>query len=129
MRSLPKSAGSAALLLLAALAFSCHLPSEETGEVVTSLRFEPEAFDSFTSSASVRYTLARPATTTLRIRAKPTDSPVISLFENLRESKGVHSHTWLGDTAEGYFAPSGGYVGILEVEGERFEAVVRIYHR
>ncbi len=95
---------------------------------MTSLKFVPEAFDSFTSSVSIRYTLARPAVTTLRITRKDGKT-VIVLFESLQESKGSHSHAWQGDTQEGYFAPSGGYVGVLEAEGERFEAVVRVYHR
>ncbi len=127
MRSLRKSAPSAAILILAAAAFSCRLPGEES-EIVTSMKFVPEAFDSFTGSASVRYTLARPAVTSLRITRKDGET-VIVLFQSLQESKGSHSHAWQGDTEEGYFAPSGGYLGVLEVEGERFEAVVRVYHR
>lgn len=92
------------------------------------MKFVPEAFDSFTSSASVRYTLSRSAVTTLRITRKDGGT-VIVLFESLQESKGSHSHAWQGDTEEGHFAPSGGYLGVLEVEGERFESVVRVYHR
>jgi len=132
MQSLRKSAGSIAFIVLSTLALSCHLSTEQKDELVTGLRFEPEAFDSFTSSASVRYTLARPAVSTLRICSKTKDggfAPVTILFESLRESKGSHAHTWLGDTEEGFFAPSGSYVGILDVEGERFEAVVRVFHR
>ncbi len=128
MNSPQESFGSAGLLLLALLGLSCRLPGQEADEIVTSMKFVPEAFDSFTGSASVHYTLARPAVTTLRITRKDGET-VIVLFQSLQESKGSHSHAWQGDTAEGYFAPSGSYVGILEVEGARFETVVRVYHR
>ncbi len=107
---------------------ACRLPTDPDESLVTGLRFQPEAFDSFTGSASVRYTLSRPAVTSLRITRKDGET-VIVLFQSLQESKGSHSHAWQGDTDEGHFAPSGGYLGVLEVEGERFEAVVRVYHR
>ncbi len=119
---------AAFLLVLVPAALSCRLPDEEDVEIVTSMKFVPEAFDSFAGSASVRYTLSRPATTTLRITRKD-GTAVIILFESLQESKGSHSHAWQGDTEAGYFAPSGGYLGVLEVEGKRYEAVVRVYHR
>jgi hypothetical protein len=109
---------------------SCRLPHDPTAEpLVSNFRFQPEAFDSFTGSTSLRYKLARQATTTLRIVSSSKGSEVFTLFEELKESGGTHEHTWLGDMEEGYFAPSGSYVGILEVEGDRYEAVVRVYHR
>jgi flagellar hook assembly protein FlgD len=108
--------------------FSCRLPEGADSSIVSNLRFEPEAFDSFTASTSVRYTLSRPTVTTMRICSKSRET-VIILFEDLSESKGSHAHTWLGDTDEGFFAPAGSYVGVLEVEGEKYESVVRIYHR
>jgi hypothetical protein len=122
-----KSTVHASLMLLCLIS-ACRLPGEDN-EIVTSFRIEPEAFDSFTSSASIRYTLARPAVTTLRVCVKGKEEPVIVLFESLRESKGSHQHVWLGDTDEGYFAKAGAYVGILEVEGQTYESVVRVYHR
>lgn len=119
---------AAFLMVLVPVALSCRLPDEEDVEIVTSMKFVPEAFDSFTGSASVRYTLARPAVTSLRVTRKDGET-VIVLFTSLQESKGSHSHAWQGDTENGYFAPSGGYLGVLEVEGKRYEAVVRVYHR
>jgi hypothetical protein len=128
MKSIRKSTGKSAMIMLGTLALSCHLPTQQMAELVTSFRFEPEAFDSFTSSASIRYTLSRPAVTTLRIERKGGET-VIVLFESLKESKGSHEHLWLGETDEGYFARAGAYVGILEVEGKTYESVVRVYHR
>lgn len=120
--------GLIALIPPLLLFHACRLPAGEEDALVEDVRFQPEAFDSFTSSSSVRYTLTRPAVTTLRI-ARKDGKTVITLFESLQESKGSHSHAWQGDTEEGQFAPSGGYLGVLEAEGERFEAVVRVYHR
>jgi hypothetical protein len=75
------------MIMLGTLALSCHLPTQQMTELVSSFRFEPEAFDSFTGSASIRYTLARPAVTTLRIARKGGET-IIVLFEFLKESKG-----------------------------------------
>jgi hypothetical protein len=107
---------------------ACRLPVEPGDELVTDFKFQPEAFDSFTGSASIRYTLDRPAVTTLRVTRKEGET-VIILFTSLQESKGSHSHAWQGDTEQGYFAASGGYLGVLEVEGRSYETVVRVYHR
>jgi hypothetical protein len=117
------------LIVLLSAPVACRLPGAAEDQLVTGFRFEPEAFDSFTGSASIHYTLSRPAVTTLRIFMRGKNEPLIVLFESLRESKGTHEHTWLGDTEEGYFAPAGNFRGILDAEGEQFEAVVRVYHR
>jgi hypothetical protein len=107
----------------------CRIPVDPE-LLVSDFRFSPEAFDSFTGTTSLRYTLKRPATTTIRIIAPgKSGSVVMTLFEELKESSGLHQHTWLGDTEEGYFAPAGEYLGELEVEGESYQAVVRVYHR
>jgi hypothetical protein len=116
------------MVLACGMLSGCRLPEGADSSIVTNLRFEPEAFDSFTASTSVRYTLSRPAVTTLRICSKTRETVVI-LFEELHETKGSHAHTWLGDTDEGFFAPAGSYIGVLEAEGEEFESVVKIYHR
>jgi hypothetical protein len=122
-----------ALILTLVLAgiLGCRIPVDPE-LLVSDFRFSPEAFDSFTGTTSLRYTLKRPATTTIRIIAPGKSGPgsvVMTLFEELKESSGIHQHTWLGDTEEGYFAPAGEYLGELEVEGESYQAVVRVYHR
>lgn len=132
MRFLPKSLRlrvEIMVMLLSIGTSACRLPVAQEDSLVSNLKFQPEAFDSFTASTSLRYSLARPATTTIRILTANKAEPVITLFEELKESRGLHEHTWLGDTEEGYFAPTGSYVGILEVEGEQYESVVRVYHR
>ena len=110
---------------------SCRLPSDEGPALVTGFRCEPEAFDSFTNTTAFRYTLARPAETSLRItvRQEGRDSTITLLFTSLMESKGAHQHTWVGEGADGYFVRAGRYYGILETEGERYESVVNIFHR
>ncbi len=111
---------------------SCHLPSGASEVIVSGFRFEPQAFDSFMRSVELKYTLSRPATTTIQIvSASSSDSSgmVLTLFEDLHESAGSHAHAWLGDNEEGYFAPAGHYIGVLTVEGERVEAMVQVYHR
>lgn len=112
---------------------SCRVPSSPgSGGAVSHFRFDPEAFDSFFGVSRAHYSLSKPSHTSLFI-TKQTDGGgrivVMTLFENLFETRGAHQHTWLGDTKEGTFAPSGIYIGILEAGSERFEAVVRVYHR
>ncbi len=51
-----------------------------------------------------------------------------TLVLNVAESKGSHSHTWLGDTDDGYFAPSGLYIGIIKIQERRFESTVLVFH-
>ena len=112
---------------------SCRIPvGQETDSRVSNFRFEPEAFDSFMGVSRAHYTLSQASVTSLHILRKTDDGKsilVMTLFENLFESKGIHQHSWLGDTMEGTFASSGIYLGVLRLGSERFEAVVRVYHR
>ena len=117
-----------AVVLLAA----CSLPTASNESVlVTSLRFSPSAFDSFRRNTQIQYTLNSPADVSLSIIRRTEagmDIPVRALFSGLSETKGAHSHAWLGDTDQGQFAPTGDYVGVVQVGGKRFEAVVRVFH-
>jgi hypothetical protein len=82
-------------------------------------------------SSDLLYTLKQPARVTFSIVRRPAsgpDQPVLTLFTGLLESKGFHSHTWLGDTSQGLFAPAGDYIGIVYVDDLRFEAAVRVFH-
>jgi len=116
------------MVLLAA----CSLPTASTeSQLVTSLRFSPSAFDSFRRNTQIQYTLKSPADVTVSIIRRTEagmDIPVRALFGGLSETRGAHSHAWLGDTDQGQFAPTGDYVGVVEVQGKRFEAVVRVFH-
>lgn len=128
----PVSAGCLiALPLLAAIA-GCTLPTPATESVlVANLRFSPSAFDSFRRNTEIQYSLKSPAQVSISIIRRSDAGPdesVRRLCNCLFETKGVHSHTWLGDSDEGHFAPPGEYVGVVEAEGHHFEAVVRIFH-
>jgi hypothetical protein len=105
--------------------------AEDDADILGNLRFSPGAFDSFRRNTEILYTLNKPASVTFSIVRRPpggADQPVITLFAGLQESKGYHSHTWLGDTSQGLFAPAGDYIGIVRVGDRRFEAAVRVFH-
>jgi hypothetical protein len=125
--------GPAVFVVLSALALSgCRMPTaaDDTG-ILANLRFSPGAFDSFRRNTEILYTLKQPARVTFSIVRRPAsgpDQPVLTLFTGLLESKGFHSHTWLGDTSQGLFAPAGDYIGIVCVDDLRFEAAVRVFH-
>jgi hypothetical protein len=123
---------SALLLMLSAFALpGCHLPTEADDSILANLRFSPSAFDSFRRNTEILYTLKKSARVTFSIVRRldsGTDQPVLTLFTDLLESKGYHSHTWLGDTSQGLFAPAGNYVGIVRVDGRPYEAAVRVFH-
>ena len=120
--------GAIPMVLLAA----CSMPTASSeSQLVTSLRFSPSAFDSFRRNTQIQYTLKSPALLTVSIIRRTEagmDTPVRALFSGLSETKGAHSHAWLGDTDQGQFAPTGDYVGVIEAQGQRFEAVVRVFH-
>ncbi len=122
------AACAATLLALAACRFD---PAGANGEAVTSLRFAPSAFDSFRRNAELRYTLAHAATVRVRIvrrGAGGEETTVKTLAASARETRGAHAITWLGDTAERFFAPAGIYLGVVETGGERYEASVEVFH-
>ena len=125
---------SVLLLALVMLSFaSCRMPaSQDTEDLVSHFRFEPEAFDSFFGVSQAQYSLKQASVTSLSIVKRSDDGQntlVMTLFENLFETKGTHKHIWLGDTRDGIFAPSGIYLGVLQIGSLHFEAVVRVYHR
>ena len=125
--------GPAAFVVLSALSLSgCRMPtSADDADILANLRFSPGAFDSFRRNTEILYTLKQPARVTFSIVRRPpsgADQPVMTLFTGLLESKGFHSHTWLGDTSQGLFAPAGDYIGIVRVDDRPFEAAVRVFH-
>ncbi|HEX9006948.1 MAG TPA: hypothetical protein VF889_06615 [Bacteroidota bacterium] len=109
---------------------ACSMPdAADSPLVVTSLRFAPSAFDSFARNTEIRYSLSAPVDVSVEIiRASAAHERVKTLFANLPESKGLHAHTWLGDTEEGRFAPAGEYRGVVRAGSRRFETTVRIFH-
>lgn len=120
------------ILSIAASPFqiSCSLPSQ-SDLLVTSLRSSPSAFDSFRANTEIRYTLARPATVTIFIARRDAAGQLIhvnTLAQSIYETKGSHGHTWLGDTAAGVFAESGLYIAVLQIDNNRYETTVRVFH-
>ena len=112
---------------------SCRIPVSPTSHMIVSdFTFEPEAFDSFAGVTMARYRLSQTSHTSLYIYSLSEEGKkahVMTIFENLFETKGSHEHMWLGDTKEGTFAASGRYVGVLQIGAEHYEAIIRVYHR
>ena len=119
-------------LILLSLLCSCRYPSAlDDPELVNSLRFSPSAFDSFNSNTEIRYTLKNPATLNAFVIKRDStgkDYLVKTLAVNAAESKGSHAHTWLGDADDGYFAPPGLYIGMIQIQERRFESTVLVFH-
>lgn len=111
---------------------SCKLPSAvDDPSVVTNLRFSPSAFDSFRRNTEIKYTLRSPATLSIHIVRRDSSGQTLlvnTLVESVYETKGSHAHTWLGDTRTGFFAPTGLYIGVLQIGNQRFETAVRVFH-
>lgn len=57
-----------------------------------------------------------------------TELLVKTLVENLNETKGSHSITWIGDTDERLFAPAGIYFGVVQFQQFRFETIIQVFH-
>ena len=122
------------LLILGGLLLvsACRLGvAPEGSAAVSSLRFAPSAFDSFKRNAELRYTLGAPAQVRVLILRRDGaggEALVKVLGAALRETKGSHAITWLGDTSEHLFAPAGTYIGAVECGGARFETPVEVFH-
>jgi hypothetical protein len=127
---MPNLRFSSPLILLSLIA--CSLPTAlDDPTLVTNLRFSPSAFDSFKANTAIYYTLKTPATLSIYILKRDSSSQdylVKTLVENVNESKGSHSHTWLGDSDEGLFAPIGTYIGAVRIRNKQFEAAVLVFH-
>ena len=121
-----------ACLIVLSLSGSCKLPSAlDDPELISSLRFSPSAFDSFKTNTQVLYSLKAPATLNayiLKVDSTGKEYLVKTLVLNAAESKGSHAHTWLGDTDDGLFAPTGTYIGVIQIQQQRFESTVLVFH-
>jgi len=119
-------------IALTLLALSCQFPSPaDDPELVSSLRFSPSAFDSFTQNTELRYTLKDPVRLSILIVRRDSsgaESLVKVLASECAETAGTHAHAWLGDTMHGVFAPAGQYLGRLVIGGRAFDTDVLIYH-
>jgi len=120
------------LLVCLVLLHSCKFPSAaDDPSEVTSLRLSRSAFDSFRANTEMRYTLKEPTTVSIHVIRRDTSGQTLlvnTLVQDVYETKGTHAHTWLGDTNRGFFAPTGLYIGILQIGDRRFEAAVQVFH-
>lgn len=119
------------ILLAAVLSSGCRLADpEEDPLLVSDLRFSPSAFDSFRRNTEMRFSLRYPAVLSISVvrRDSSGEVRVRSLLDDVCFTKGSHSVTWLGDTDERLFAPTGVYLGMVRTRGERFIATVEVFH-
>jgi len=119
-------------LVLAISLCSCKLPTQANDpNLISSLHFSPSAFDSFKRNTELKYSLKVPSTVTIYIIRKDSaesESLVKTLVDDLSDTKGSHSITWIGDTEARLFAPAGTYFGVVQIGGTRFQTIVQIFH-
>ena len=120
------------LIVISFSTFQCKPPdASDDPNLITSLRFTPSAFDSFKRNTELRYNLSAAATISAYIVRRDSvqyEMLVKTLAEQLSETKGTHSITWVGDTDLGLFAPAGIYFGVLRIKNRRFETIVQVFH-
>lgn len=121
------NAGVRVLLSFVTMVFVCCSPITADDLLVTSCRFEPPLFDSFTANTKLSYSLSTPATVSVYILDQQR-RVVKTIAENLNESKGSHSHGWKGDSDDTLFVTSGTYIGQVKTNGKSFEATVEVFH-
>jgi hypothetical protein len=129
--SFPARAGFTLLVLLM-VTISCRVPSaQDDPDLVTSLHFTPSAFDSFRRNTELKYSLKTASTLgiyILRQDSSHSQSLVKTLVEGLTETKGAHSITWLGDSDQHLFVPTGMYFAMVRIGGRHFETIVEVFH-
>jgi hypothetical protein len=95
--------------------------------LILNLRFSPDAFDSYKRNTSLKYSLLKEAEVSIIIYDS-TGRKVKTLIEHLLETKGSHSHGWLGISDLGAFVPTGIYIAKVEADGDVAFASVEIFH-
>ena len=123
----------ATLLMAIPLAsFQCKLPTAaDDPNVISSLHFTPSAFDSFQRNTEMKYSLKAASVVSVYIMKKDSSQQeqlVKTLVENVNETKGSHSITWLGETNQRFFAPVGMYYGVVRINDRSFETTVQVFH-
>jgi hypothetical protein len=123
----------AALLVAASLGgFQCKLPTaSDTSGIISSLHFTPSAFDSFRRNSEMKYSLKVASIVSSSIVRRDSayrEQLVKTLAENLNETTGAHSITWIGDTDQHLFAPAGIYFGVVRIQNLRFETIIQVFH-
>ena len=95
--------------------------------IITSLRFSPDTFDSYKRNTSLKYTLLKEAEVSIAIYDSKGNK-VKTLLENLKETKGTHSHGWLGISDKAIFVPVGIYLAKVKADYCEAFASVEIFH-
>lgn len=95
--------------------------------IITSLRFAPDTFDSYKRNTSLKYSLLKEAEVSISIYDS-NGSLVKTLIENLLETKGSHSHGWLGISDKGTFVPQGIYIAKVKADYDEAFASVELFH-
>jgi len=95
--------------------------------IITNLRFSPDTFDSYKHNTSLKYTLLKEALVSIEIYDSKGNK-IKRLLENLEETKGSHSHGWLGIADKGVFAPAGVYLAKVKADYSEAFASVEIFH-
>src|SRR6266849_6132010 len=110
----------------------CKLPNAyDDLNAISSLHFTPSAFDSFRRNSEMKYSLKVPSAVSVYIVKKDSANRellVKTLAENLNETKGSQSITWIGDTDQHLFAPAGIYFGVVQIQRQRFQAIIQVFH-
>ena len=95
--------------------------------IITNLRFSPDTFDSYKRNTSLKYSLLKEAEVSIEIY-NSSGNKVKTLIENLSETKGTHSHGWLGISDKGVFAPAGIYIAKLKADYDEAFSSVEVFH-
>jgi len=105
---------------------SCGIDSLHTN-IIANLRFSPDAFDSYKRNTSLKYSLLKEAEVSILI-LDSNGKKVFTLLYNLLETKGSHSHGWLGISDNGTFVPAGIYLAKVVADYDEAFTSVEIFH-
>ena len=113
-------------IIIALLITSCGINPLQPS-IITNLRFSPDTFDSYQRNTSLKYSLLKPAEVSIEI-LDANGNKVKTLLEKLQETKGTHSHGWLGISDTGVFVPAGIYLAKVTADYCQAFASVEIFH-
>jgi hypothetical protein len=112
-------------LILTLTLANCTTPEPE---LVKSLRFEPPLFDSFKQNTKLKFELIKPATLDIYITNREGKT-IKTIATSISLTQGTQTFGWKGDTDEGYFAPVGIYIGVVNVKNNKtYKTTVEIFH-
>ena len=95
--------------------------------IITNLRFSPDVFDSYKGNTSLKFTLQEEARVSIWM-SSASGQRVKHLVDNVVETKGTHSHGWLGLNDDGYFVPAGVYLATVTADSDEAQTSVELFH-